>query len=73
MKINVVCALLFAVGIPLEFKVEIFCLNNLFGPGTLDLDCQVCKCIIVCLENYVMSHLFQRDDTKFLTYLFLYN
>ena len=24
MKINVVCALLFAVGIPLEFKVEIF-------------------------------------------------
>ena len=45
--INVVCSLLFAVGISLEFKVENFCLNNLFGPWTLNLDCQVYKCIIV--------------------------
>ena len=47
MTINVVCSLLFAVGISLEFKVENFCLNNLFGPWTLNLDCQVYKCIIV--------------------------
>ena len=47
MTINVVCSLLFAVGISLEFKVENFWVNTLFGPWTLNLDCQVYKCIIV--------------------------